>query len=267
MSEDSFTPENVALGKKPGVVTDPRTFKLKAFLPRKLPVAPTQSYVGKTEPIRMYSNDRYGCCVFSSQGHQIDVQEKSSRQVEIQLTDQDILSAYSAVTGFDPNRPETDNGTYMLDALNYRYRVGLGREADGSTHKIAAFAAIPAGTKFDKNLWKVASWMFGGVWFGAWLPWSAAEQLSQGKRWTVVDGPEGEPGSWGGHAMHALGYSEGSIVLATWGRRVRATWEWVAKYVDEAYVVISEDFFSKSGKTAARFNQEALQKALEELYG
>lgn len=257
--------DELKLGKKPGVVEDPRTFKLKSFLPRKLPKAPAQSYVGKSEPIRLYANDRYGCCVFSSQGHQIDVHERSARQVDIQVTDEDILSAYSAVTGFDPARPETDNGTYMLDGLNYRRTHGIGREADGTPHQISAFAEIPSGSKLDPELWKVASWMFGGVWLGAWLPWSAATQIGQGKRWSVVDGPDGEPGSWGGHAVSAVGYSSGSVVLATWGQRQRATWEWLAKYTDEAYVVIDEDFLDASGKTAQRFNSDALKQALAEL--
>jgi hypothetical protein len=255
----------VKLGKKKGVVHDPRTFKLKKLLqPRKLPTPPEQSYVGKGEPIRMYANDQIGDCTFAAQAHRIDTSERSSRQVEIQLVDTDVIEAYAALTGYNPQTGANDNGAYMLDVNNYMRTIGMGREEDGSRHTIAAFAALDLKNHAQ---WKLASWMFGGVYFGAWLPWTAAEQLDAGRtHWRVdeSDSEKSEPGSWGGHAMHAVGYSSGSIVLATWGQRLRATWDWVDKYVDEAYVFISEDFL-RGDKTPQGFNAEKLQEALANL--
>ena len=257
--------QDLPLGKKPGVVVDPRTIQLKKLLGKGLPMPPAQSYVGKDEPIRMYGNDRYGSCTCTAHGHRIDVHEKASRQLEIQLTTEDVLKAYSDVTGFDPERPETDNGAYMLDVLNYQRRTGMGREADGSRHHIGAFAQIDL-LRADPLHWKRASWMFGGLNIGAWLPISAAYQLDAGKSyWRVTEGEDAEPGSWGGHAMHLVGYSEGSAVLATWGQRIRATWEWLRKYCDEAYVVISEDLMKSSGATPQGFRLPALYDALEDL--
>lgn len=251
--------DQVALGKKKGVVHDPRTFHLRQFM-EGLPDPPDQSYVGREEPIRMYGNDRYGSCTCTAHGHRIDVQEKSARQDEIQLSTEDVLRVYSAVTGFDPDDWHTDNGAYMLDINNYMVKTGMGREADGTTHKIGAYAKISLN---DVTEWKVASWMFGGVYFGAWLPLTAADQINSGKNyWRVEDGERAEPGSWGGHAMHALGYSSGSIVLATWGQRLRATWEWLATYCDEAYVLISEDFLRSGGETPHGFNVDELNSML-----
>lgn len=271
MTEELFTEyeptlrENLKLGKKLGRVVDPRTFHLSGLISRtELEQPPEQSYVGKGEPIQMYGNDNYGDCVFASQGHQIDVQERSSRQSEIELSTEDILAAYSAVTGFDPNRPETDNGAYLLDGLNYRRRVGIGKEADGTGHTIGAYASFDP---TDSHLWKWASWAFGTVYIGVWLPLSAADQIRNGERWHIPDTPSSrdKPGSWGGHAICAVGYSSGSAVLATWGRRIRANWDWLAKYCDEAYAVISEDFLSSTGKTPQGFNVDQLTQKLANL--
>jgi hypothetical protein len=150
----------------------------------------------------------------------------------------------------------------MLDVLNYMRNVGLGREADGTPHTIGAFAKV---NHANKDELKAASWMFGGLYIGAWLPNSAAEEMRAGKPWSRTSGENAEPGSWGGHAMHSVAYSPTGITLATWGRLQKASWEWVAAYVDEAYCVISEDLLLSSGKTAQGFNVDRLQAELAAL--
>jgi hypothetical protein len=171
-----FNPESIKLGKKLGHVEDRRTFKLRTFLPRTLPTPPDRSAVGGTTvEFPMFANDRYGDCTVASHGHRVIAQERSSRQAEIQVTDEDVLAVYSAVTGFDRNRPQTDNGAYMLDVLNYMRKHGLGREKDGTPHTIGAFVAVPT---TNAQQMKIASWMFGGLYLGIWLPLSAASQAT-----------------------------------------------------------------------------------------
>lgn len=254
MTEQTIDPREVKLGKKPGVVHDPRTFKLESFLEPALPKAPAESYVGKGEPIRMYANDDWGDCTCAAIAHGIDVHERATRQVEVQLNDDDVLTAYKRVMVGD------DGGAYLLDVLNDQRKLGMGREADGSPHKVTAYASVRLR---DRDLWKVASWMFGGLYIGALLPRAAADQLRAGKtRWTVVTDDSGRPGSWGGHAMYAVGYSSGSVVLSTWDLRIRAEWDWIERYVDEAYAIVSEDFLSRSGRTPQGFSSEKLEDAL-----
>src|SRR5688500_16180072 len=135
-------PSKVKLGKKLGRVEDPRSFKLATFLRRSLPTPPSRSTVGGTAvSYPMFANDRYGCCTFASQGHRVIAQERSARQTEIRVGDEDVLAGYAAVTGFDRNRPETDNGAYMLDVLNYMRHHGIGREKDGTPHVIAGYVS------------------------------------------------------------------------------------------------------------------------------
>lgn len=232
------------------------------FVPKKLPAPTKTQRVGTGVDFKMFANNRFGCCTFAANGHRVQAQERSSRQLgEIQLTDEDILAGYSAVTGFRREDPATDNGAYMLDVLNYMRKVGLGRERDGTPHTIGAFVRVKP---TNRNQWKVAQRMFGGLYIGLWLPTSAQRQ----ERWDVPkNGPTGDgaPGSWGGHAVETIEYDENGVTCATWSERKRMSWRFIDEYCDEAYAVISEDFIKSTGRTPQGFDVDALNAALAEL--
>lgn len=64
--------------------------------------------------------------------------------------------------------------------------------------------------------------------------------------------------------MHCVGYSQGSAVLSTWGQRQRANWDWLRLYMDEAFVVISEDWL-RGDKSPQGLDVPALTDALAAL--
>lgn len=263
-----FDPTQVALGKKLGVVRDPRTFRLGALLelPAVLPSVPSSwRYAHALRTVPMFANDRYGCCTCASHGHRIKAQEFSAQQREAPVTDADVLKAYSDVTGFDPARPETDNGAYMLDVANYMRRTGMGREKDGTRHTIDAFVKVDHANHPEV---KTACNLFGGVWVGVWLPISAQAQTGPDKAWDVVQtgvpAEDTQPGSWGGHAIQVTGYNSRGLQAYTWGREQRLTWGFWDAYVDEAYAFVDEDWF-RGGKTARGFNTAQLQAWLSNL--
>lgn len=251
------------LGKKLGVVEDPRTFKLRIFLPAgALPAAPKASMFSKDVlSYPMYANDVIGDCSCASRAHGIIIQERNSQQKEVRLTDEDVIKAYSAVTGYDPKTGANDNGAYLLDVLNYQRRVGMGTEKDGTPHTISGYMRLDHNKQEEVRL---GSAYFGGLYLGIWLPISAQTQ-------TVWDVPEygptgnGEPGSWGGHAVWMVGYDSSYVYFITWGRVTKMTWNFWHTYVDEAYAVVTEDFFKKGGRTARGFDVERLQSMLNEL--
>src|SRR6185312_120177 len=107
---------------------------------------------------------------------------------EVTPSDDDIVGAYSAITGYTPSRPETDQGAVELDVLAYWQRTGI------AGHQIGAYASLDV---LSMDHVRCAVNLFGGVYIGAALPLSAQSQTV----WDVVDGPSGESGTWGGHAM------------------------------------------------------------------
>lgn len=251
------------LGKLP-VKHDRRTLRLARYLTGPLPVAPRivdWTPPGVTDWGEM-ENDRYGCCAFAAPGHQ--VQAWTGSQIggsEVTISDADVLAAYSAVTGFNPSDPSTDNGAAMLDVCKYWRNAGIGG------HKILAFVAVNP-TNLDHV--KLAAYLFGGLYAGFSLPQSASDQLDRGEAWDVASGPDAQPGSWGGHAVYiptvgVLDPGAASIDCVTWGRRQAITPEFFLTYADELYAILSQDWATTIGKCPNGFDLGALQADLNAL--
>lgn len=250
------------LGKKAGVVHDERTIRLAALLTPQLPKVPREWRMAhNTHSWPMFGNDRLGDCTCASfGGHRVIAQEASAQQRRtIPVSEQDVIALYSAVTGYRPDDPSTDQGAYLLDVLRYARRQGYGREADGTPHTIGAYAKVD----LDKDeMVKQGAHLFGGLYLGLALPVTAQDQ----QVWDVAgDGPDAQPYSWGGHAVWMVGYDKKGITLITWGSEQRATWAWFERYCDEAWAVISEDFLRGSGKTPQGFDVGQLQQLLSQL--
>jgi hypothetical protein len=84
----------------------------------------------------MLGNDEFGDCVFAGAGHEHMVWSGG----KMNFTTDNVLSDYSAVTGFLRDDPATDQGTVMLDALNYRRHTGV---MDGEPHPSQARCFCP----------------------------------------------------------------------------------------------------------------------------
>lgn len=247
------------LGKKLGVVHDRRTFMAAAILQADDVRVPKHHRVGgQLQSVPTFGNDRYGDCVFASEGHAIVTHERASSQHELPLNDEQILVAYSLVTGFRREDPSTDNGAYEIDGLNNWRQRGLGVERDYSHHMLKAFAAVEW-TNHEQV--KLAHYVFGGVKVCAGLPLAAQDQ----DVWDVSEGARAEWGSWGGHSMYSFAYDEEGLEVWTWGRPQKMTWAWVDKYVDESYALITEDYFRRAGKTPQGFDADKLDQMLRAL--
>jgi hypothetical protein len=192
---------DLRLGRKPGVVEDRRTFMAGAVLrPQDVRVPMTHEVTQSLHEVPMFANDRLGDCTQASKGHAIVTMERASRQHEVALTDEDIILAYRRVGGYVPGRPETDNGAYELDSLNDWRQNGIGREKDGTPHKIKAFVRVD---HIDRGQLRMAHYVFGGLKVCAGLPLSAADQIDRGQPWDVTEGSRAAFGSWG-RALHVL---------------------------------------------------------------
>ncbi len=207
----------------------------------------------------MLGNDKYGDCVFAGAAHEHMLWTMEGGIPRARFTTKDALSDYSVVTGFDSARPDTDQGTDMQKAADYRQKTGI-IDATGKRHKIDAYTALRAG---DTNQLALAAWMFGAVGVGVQCPASMERQFDQGKPWTVVEGDH----ILGGHYIPCVGRDENrNFLFITWGKVQAATPTWVAKYMDEGVAYLSLEVINASTKLSPEaFNTDALSKYLRDI--
>lgn len=233
---------------------DARTFKLKKLLlPGALPAPPVMVDWSVKLPtdVGMFKNDVVGDCAEAECGHMIQVWT-SNESTTVTPTDDDIIAAYSAITGYDPGDASTDKGTILLDALNYWRQTGI------AGHKIGAYVQVDH-TNIQEV--KTALDLFGGLCTGAALPVSA--QSAIGSSWSQVS--QNDIGTWGGHALCACAYDEYGITYLTWGKRQMATWDWFTTYADEVYAIVSADWVSGTKPAPNGFDLDTLLSDLAEL--
>ncbi len=250
---------NFKLGKK-APVHDPRTLRFSDYLGvgTELPYIPTAYHWGAGVPRwPVYGNDVLGCCTISASAHHEGVWSFRESGTELIVPEPQIVTAYSAVSGYIPGNPSTDNGAVMLDVMNYWRKTGIG----GS--KLYAFAALESGSLLDIQ---ASTYLAGGVYIGIQLPVTAQAQSVHNGTWSVVPGyqsnPEAQPGSWGGHCVPIIGYDQKVLTIITWGLPMYMTWQFLKMYADEAYFPLSDQWVS-SGKVAPnKFNLTQLQADL-----
>jgi hypothetical protein len=236
---------------------DPRTLQFANYL---LPEAlstnpPTVDWTTKvTQGWPMMRNDTVGDCTCAAAGHMIEEWTANATQIQIP-SDDDIIKAYSAITGYNPDVPSSDRGAAEIEVLKYWQKTGI------AGHSIEAYAALEPG---NHDHVKAATYIFGGCYIGLGLPVSAQKQ----RVWSVPPGgPQGQgaPGSWGGHAVPVVGYDSVHVTVVTWGALKKMTWGFWDAYCDEAYAIISEDWLTAADRTPIGFDMAALQKDLKEL--
>lgn len=202
----------------------------------------------------MLGNADYGDCAWAGAGHEtmLWTAEAGSR---VRITTQDVLDDYGAVTGFDPRKPESDQGTDMQAAAAYRQKTGI-RDALDQRHKIGAYAALSPGYLDEL---KTAVWLFGAVGLGLIVGDTQQEQFAAGKPW------DGAPGSnSGGHYVPICAFRNGLFYVVTWGKLQAITPTFLQSQNDESIAYFSTDFLT-GGKSLDGFDSAALQDDLTHL--
>lgn len=221
------------------------------------PPPPTVDRASKVASWPMYGNDRIGDCTCAAVGHEI--QSWTAYGVtEVTVSQDDVIGAYSAITGYDPATGANDNGANVQDVLAYWQKTGIGG------HSIGGFAQL---TGIDNlTLAKQCLDLFGTVYLGIEVPQSAMDQFRAGQPWSYV----GDKNIVGGHAIPVQYWTTnvtGEIEVVTWGKRQRMTRRFWHEYVEEAWVVFSPDQFSQRDVNPAGLDVAALRAAFTELTG
>jgi len=247
------------LGKQP-YEPKAKDFQLKELLAVDLPPMPKVRYGHGYDftDWKMLGNDRYGDCVFAGADHETMLWNKLAL-TPVSFTDQNALSDYGAVTGFDPITGNNDNGTVVREALDYRRSTGL-IDANGKRHRIDAYAQIDAQ---DWEMLHRCIWSFGAVGIGFNFPDSAWDQFDNNQLWDVVSGARIE----GGHYVPMVGSMNpaSEVTFVTWSKRARMSKAFYEKYNDEAWVPLSKEFLRAGGYNYRHIDWNTLQSWLTSL--
>jgi hypothetical protein len=184
----------------------------------------------------MYLNDRLGDCTCAAVGHLLQGWTEYSTGTAFTVDDNTVLSLYENAAGYRPDDPSTDQGAYVQDILGYWRKNGV------SGHKILAYASLDAA---DMTEIKQGVALFGALDIGFTFPAFAMDQFDSGKPWDVQ---KRNAGVEGGHCVTVVGYkANGNLVCITWGQVQEMTPAFWKKYVDEAWVILTQDWIAANG--------------------
>jgi hypothetical protein len=205
----------------------------------------------------MLGNDQYGDCAEAGAMHLIQAQTANTGQ-PLTGTLQQTLDLYSAVTGFNPADPSTDQGTDLLSLLQYWKTTGIMvTDANGNpvVHKILGWASLDL-TSIAQI--RYASYIFGGTYLGIRCPQSA---LADTSNWTYVPNSPID----GGHCITGVGQGAAGGHVVSWGKSIPFDWGFMAQYFDEGFIVVSEDWVGAQGKSPSGLDLAGLTAAMAAL--
>lgn len=152
-----------------------------------------------------------------------------------------VVKVYSQETGYVPGVPETDNGTDMQAAAEFRRRTGL-PDRNGGKHYIKAYATIPITN--DQAMFDLImrlSYAFGLVGVGFRMQQAASDQFDARQPWSPVHGSP----IVGGHYVPIGGRnSRGNPIGVSWGRTQGITPRYLIEQTDEVIVYLSPEYFN-----------------------
>lgn len=212
-------------------------YTLRAVQADPLPAAPSRFGFGLWfhGAWGMLGNDQYGDCAWAGPAHETMIFTQIGAGKHAPFTTECVLADYSAVTGFNPNDPNTDVGSNMGDVMDYRRTTGVG-DATGARHKIELAVRIPL---YDWDTFIRCVHTFGVVAMGFEVAQSAETQFGNGQPWDDV----GDRNILGGHYVPVVGSlaSDKEASCITWGARQRLTRAFWEAYADELWVPLSAE--------------------------
>lgn len=251
-----MTAQSFKLGRRPNDASKPR-LKLGRFLTETAPTYPeNRDYISNVASWPMYLNDRIGDCTCATVGHIIQEVTTYGQGNTVTITDNDVLRAYEAVSGYNPSTGANDDGAVIQDVLNYWRKTGIGG------YKIMAFAEVDY--RNSDELFAALN-LFGTLYLGINFPSNGFDQIDAGQPWDYVPGASIE----GGHAINAGYYdvSDKMWKVITWGQVQPMTQAFWDHYVEEAWVVITPEWFDAQGNSPTGINMYTLGKQFEQMTG
>jgi uncharacterized protein with GYD domain len=217
----------------------PNDLRRRLWLPkylRKTPSLPaTVDYTGIGWAWGELGNDTVNDCAVAAAGHAIQIADWYGRRERSAITTDQVLAAYTAMSGYNPSDPQSDPssdpGVDMGTVLKYWQSTGIGGERCGPY------------VAFDWTVqmhWRAAIYLFGFAYIGVLLPNKVLNAVDHHDYidWTDTSDPP-DPGN--GHCVIVAGYSDDGLTVVSWGRILRMSWEFAARYCSPyhgAYAVL-----------------------------
>ena len=206
----------------------------------------------------MLDNDQIGDCVIAMMLHSIEDFHLDAGTTPPPFTPQDAITIYSAITGYNPNDPNTDQGTDEEQAMKYWEQPGLGVQGH---HTIAGTVAVDPSNLTEC---RVAIDEFVDLQIAIALPITAQGQTE----WIVVGNPatdaDSAPGSWGGHGIPYREYDADTFKCVTWGAELLLTVPFHQAYAQEAHVVVTTEMLNKTGVGPSGVNWDRLLQDMKQ---
>jgi hypothetical protein len=227
-------------------------------------VPPSTSYRTKADPVlrQMYGNDNLGDCVPAGFGHVLGVVTGNAGAIYTETLKQ-VIADYSAIGGYVPGRPDTDQGCDEETALSYYVRHGF---ANGT--KAAGWLSLDAGN--PKQI-AAAMYLFENVIFGVGLPdeWVEPFPEKDGFVWDAA----GDSNPENGHCFVGVDLDPKGLIIDTWALEGLITWKAIAAYCSskaggQLFTVITPDILARAqGKAPNGLDWPALVSAFDAMGG
>ena len=236
----------VKLGRRRPVARGPR-LRLAKYLQASLPPGPPSvnySPGGQPALSNIYLNDSLGDCVIAGAYHIVATATGNAGRL-FTATQEQIVADYSAIGGYDPKNPSTDNGCDEPTALNYWVANGF---ANGT--KPLGWLAVNATNRQELQS---ALYLFENLYFGVEMPDAWVNPMPSASGFVWDSAGDADPNN--GHCIIGVGYTDSGVTIDTWGLLGTVTWTALAQYFvpsvhGEAYVLLTPDQLA-SGQSKA----------------
>jgi hypothetical protein len=186
-------------------------------------------------------NDQLGDCVIAGAYHVVGTATGNAGEL-YHATMPQVLADYSAIGGYNPSDPSTDQGCDEVTALNYWTQHGF---ANGT--KLAGWLTVDSTNTSEVQS---ACYLFENLYFGIELPDSWTSVSGDGFVWDLDT-----PNPNNGHCVIGAGYGAAGVTIDTWGMLGVITWKAIAGLCTPAsggalYVMLTPDMLAKGAAKA-----------------
>ena len=224
---------------------DPRTLQMSQF--GALPEPPATFSAAEVPTWPTLGNDLAPCCTCAAAAHMIH-NWTAAWQNPVLVSEQQVLATFVEVCG------GAADGAEMLQVLRFWRRSGI------ADRKLHAYVALDP---HDAANLRTTIYAFGAAYIGLSFPdFAIKDNAATDIDWAVPAGGatgENAPNNANGHCVAAVGYDEERLHVVSCGVRRTMTWDFYQAYNDEAYAVLSRDWYGDALRSPNGFDLKDLR--------